>query len=64
AAYIHAKGHVVLLPKDKSNKNLYSIYVGPYKSEAEAQESMKKLGADQKFIAENSVNIIKRSETK
>ena len=57
AGFLSRRGHTVILSKNNAN---YRIYVGPYKTSAEADDALKKIAAYQKYSLAENTRIIKR----
>ena len=58
AAFLSVQGHRVILSK---NTDAYRIYVGPYKTLAMAEESLKKVDTYRKYSISGGNTIIKRN---
>jgi hypothetical protein len=57
ANFLSHRGHTVILSK---NKSLYRIYVGPYRTETDAEEALKKISGYKKYSLAENTRIIKR----
>jgi hypothetical protein len=57
AGFLSRRGHTVILSK---NNTLYRIYVGPYKTGADAQDALKKISSYNKYSLAENTRIIKR----
>lgn len=57
ATFLSQKGHTVVLTHQDEK---YRVYVGPYKTEAEATASLKKIGEYSNYSLANNARIIKR----
>lgn len=57
AGFLSRRGHTVILSKNNTN---YRIFIGPYKTSAEADGALKKIAAYQKYSLAENTRIIKR----
>jgi hypothetical protein len=57
AEFLSRRGHTVIISK---NNSLYRIYIGPYKSGADAQKALKKISSYNKYSLAENTRIIKR----
>jgi hypothetical protein len=57
AGFLSKRGHTVILSK---NNALYRIYIGPYKTNADAQDALKKISSYNKYSLAENTRIIKR----
>ncbi len=58
ARHLSQKGHTVILSKQENNR--YNIFIGPYKNQADAQASLKKITGYNKKVWYSGSTIIKR----
>lgn len=57
AGFLSRRGHTVILSK---NKSLFRIYIGPYRTGADANEALKKISGYKKYSLAENTRIIKR----
>ena len=57
AGFLSQRGHTVILTNDN---NVYRVYIGPYRSAADAEKAMKKISAYNKYSLAENCRLIKR----